>query len=241
MVTRRKAGMSGLVATLMIVVLAACSSAGDDSPAAGSRPIATPDATSTATPIPSSGALEPGTYSFSALDPDFDASYRITMDVPDGYEGFGGWGVFQPGKGQGISAWVVGNVYADPCHWIGTLPDPPVGSSVDGLVAALASQKGHHASTPTDVTVDGFTGKYMEQTVPGGIDLADCDNGQFRTWVDTGLQGARWLRPGQRDLLWIVDIGGVPLVIDVALGRGTSPQDRAERLQIVESIHIEPL
>ena len=241
MVTRRKEGVPGLLATVMIVVLAACSSPGNDAQPERSGPTATPDQTSTPTPVPSSGALEPGTYAFGTLDPDFDASYRITMEVPDGYEGFEGWGVFQPGKGQGISAWVVGNVYADPCHWIGTLPDPPVGSSVDGLVAALASQKEHPASKPTEVTVGGFTGKQLETTVPRGIDLADCDNGQFRAWVDTTFQGARWLQPGQRDLLWIIDVSGVPLVIDVALGRRTSPQDRAERLQIVESIRIEPL
>jgi hypothetical protein len=30
------------------------------------------------------GPLEPGTYIFRPLDPDFDASHRITIDVPDG-------------------------------------------------------------------------------------------------------------------------------------------------------------
>jgi hypothetical protein len=183
--------------------------------------------------------MKPGTYAFSTLDPDFDASYRITMDIPDGYQGFGGYAVIKLGENQGMSTWVVGNVYADPCHWIGTLLDPPVGSSVDGLVAALASQKGRHASTPTDVTVDGFAGKYMELTVPARINLADCDGGQFRTWLGTD-GGARYLEPGQRDLLWIVDVDGVPLVIDVALGAGTSAQDRADRIKIVESVQIDP-
>jgi hypothetical protein len=183
--------------------------------------------------------MKPGTYVFSTLDPDFDASYRITMDIPDGYKGYGGYAVIKLGEIQGISTWVVGNVYADPCHWSGTLLDPPVGSSVDGLVAALASQKGRHASTPTDVTVDGFAGKYMELTVPAGIYLAECDGGEFRTWLGTD-GGERYLQPGQRDLLWIVDVDGTPLVIDAALGAGTSAQDRADRIKIVESVQIDP-
>jgi len=235
--TRRKAGVYGLVATLMILagVLAVRSLPGNDAQPVIPGSIATP----TATPIPSSGAMKPGTYVFSTFDPDFDASYRITMDIPDGYEGFEGFAVIKLGENQGMSTWVVGDVYADPCHWIGTLLDPPVGSSVDGLVAALASQKGRHASTPTDVTVDGFAGKYMERTVPARINLADCDGGEFRTWLGTD-GGARYLDPGQRDLLWIVDVDGTALVIDAALGAGTSAQDRAERIQIVKSIRIDP-
>jgi hypothetical protein len=114
-----------------------------------------------------------------------------------------------------------------------------VGSSVDGLVAALASQKGRQASTPTDLTVDGFAGKYMELTVPARIYLAECDGGQFRTWLGTDGR-ERYLKPGQRDLLWIVDVDGTPLVIDAALGAGTSAQDRAERIQIVNSVRIDP-
>jgi hypothetical protein len=235
--TRRKAGAYALVATLMVLagVLAVCSLAGNDA----RQVIPGSTATSTTTPVPSSGPMKPGTYAFSTLDPDFDASYRITMDIPAGYVGFGGYAAHKLGETQGISTWVVGNVYADPCHWTGTLLDPPVGSSVDGLVAALASQKGHHASTPTDVTVDGLAGKYMELTVPARINLADCDGGQFRTWLDT-VGGERYLEPGQRDLLWIVDVDGTPLVIDAALEAGTSAQDRAERIQIVDSVSIDP-
>ncbi len=76
--------------------------------------------------------------------------------------------------------------------------------------------------------------------MPARIDLADCDGGEFRTWVDPTLEGARYLNPGQRDLLWIVEVDGVPVVIDVALGAGTLGQDRAERIQMVKSVRIDP-
>ena len=239
----QRAGVFALVAALAVAGLATGISMlrSDDEGKAipGSIP------TQTATPIPSlhSGALEPGTYVISTLDPDFDASYRITMDVPDGYEGLAeGVGVAKLGRiGQmAVSAWVIGDVYADPCRWSSTLLDPPPVSSVDALVAALARQKGLRVSTPTDITVDGFAGTSMERTVPAGTTLAECDGVQFRPWLDTN-GGERYLEPGQHDMLWIIDVDGVPLLIDASLGEaGTSAQDRAEHIQIAESLQIDP-
>jgi hypothetical protein len=213
------------VAILMIAagVLAACSSAGGDtqSGATGSSP--TPD---------------PSLHVFKT-DTDFDASYRITMHLLDGYAGDQGGAVFGTDDGQGMSTWTVRNVYAEPCRWAGTLLDPPIDPSVDGLVAGLASQKDRHATVPTDISLSGFTGKFMEVTTPAGIDVVDCDGGEFRTWIDAN--GQRNLEADQRDLLWIVDVDGTRLVIDSALGPETTQQDRADRIQMVESIRIEPV
>lgn len=204
-------------------------------------------ATPTAPPIPAlssaSGPLEPGTYVVSTLDRGFDASHRITITVPDGYENFEGFAVgprLASGETQtAVSAWVVGNVYDDPCHRSRTALDPAVASSVESLVAALANQRGLHASTPIDIEVDGYTGRYLERTVLAGITLTDCDENQFRTWLDTD-GGARYILPGQLDLLWIVDVDGVPLVIDVAIRSPRWAHVRAELIQIVESIRIDP-
>jgi hypothetical protein len=237
METHRNSGVHRLSATLVIAlgILTACSAAGEDTAPAGSGDVA-PSAAATLLP---DGQMDAGRYAFRTGVPDFDASYRVTMDVPSGYDGSGHFVIFK-GPGQGISTWLVGNVYADPCHSDSTLLDPPVGSSVDDLVAALENQRQHPASTPTHVTLDGFSGKYMEMTVPAGVNLADCDHGEFRTWTHP-RGGQRSLEPGQRDLLWIVDVDGVTLVIDAALGAKTSQQDRAERTQIVESAQIEHL
>lgn len=240
---RRKAGALALVAVLVVagvVVGINTLGSGDEAKVIpGSAP------TPTATPIPSlhSGALEPGTYVVRTLDPAFDASYRITMDVPDGYEAFpDGSGVAKLGRiGQmAVGAWIIGDVFADPCRWKTTRLDPPPVSSVDALVAALAGQKGLRVSTPTDITVDGFAGTYMERTVRAGTNLADCDGIHFRPWLATD-GGERYLEPGQRDILWIVDVDGVPLVIDASLGEaGTSAQDRAAHIHIAESLQIHP-
>jgi hypothetical protein len=240
---RRRAGALVLVAVLVIagvVVGISTLRSGDEGKVIpGSAP------TPTATPVLPlhSGALEPGTYVVSTLDPDFDAKYRITMDVPDGYEGFpDGSGVAKLGRiGQmAVGAWVIGDVYADPCRWETTLLDPPPVSSVDALVAALAGQKGLRVSTPTDITVDGFAGTSMERTVHAGTNLADCDGGHFRPWLGTD-GGERYLDPGEHVRLWIIDVEGVPLVIDASLGEaGTSAQDRAAHIQIAESVRIDP-
>jgi hypothetical protein len=239
-------GLAALVGAFAGVrTIQAASRPGQDTQPAGTGTAAVPDSPSTATPIPSLqyGALEAGTYVVKTLDPDFDAKYRITMDVPDGYSGMAeGYGVAKQGRiGQmAVGAWVIGDVYADPCRWETTLLDPPPVSSVDALVAALAGQKGLRVSTPTDIRVDGFAGKSMERTVRAGINVADCDGGEFRTFLDTG-GGNRYLEPGTRVMLWIIDVDGVPLVIDASLGAaGTSARDRAAHIQIAESVRIDP-
>ena len=139
---------------------------------------------------------------------------------------------------HGVSAWVIGDVYGDPCRSSSTRLDPPPVSSVDDLVAALASQQGLRVTTPTDITLSGFAGRHMERTVPAGTNLDECNGAQFLLWLATD-GGERYVEPGQHDLLWIVDVDGVPLLFDAALGEGTTAQDRAELIQMVESIRIE--
>jgi hypothetical protein len=222
------------ISVAFATTLAACSGDG-----AGTAPAPSP----TATPIPSlpySGALEPGTYVASTLDPGFDASHRITISVPSGWEGFGEWAVVNAGSGpdMGAAPGIVENTYAKPCRWERTALDPPLGPQVDDLVAALANQQGRHATTPTDVTLDGYAGKYMVLTTPAGINPADCDGGEFRSWLGTD-GGASYTQPGEHHLLWILDVDGVRLVIEARYSPGNSAQDRAELLQIVESIRID--
>lgn len=197
----------------------------------------------TRVPLATEGPLEPGTYVIRTLDRDFDASHRITIEVPAGYEGSrGAFAVLRINRtGQmAVSAWVIGDIYGDACKWSGTLLDRSTDPSVDGVVTALAGQRGLRTSTPTDVTVDGYAGKFIERTVPPGTDLSACTRYEYRTWLGTH-GGPRFLGPGQRDRLWILDVDGVPLVIDASLGGpGTSAEARAEHIQIAESVQIDP-
>ncbi len=204
----------------------------------GTRPGGKPTDTNTTQPVPilPDSVVEPGRYLLTP-DPNLDASYMITMEVPEGYlGGAGGW-VQKPGTSQtGLIVMAIGDVYADACQWRGTASAV---SSTDEVVAALASQKGIRSSPPTDITLDGFAAIRMERTIPVRASQSDCDLLQFRTWVETG-GGPRYLgSPGQTDLLWILDIDGTPLVIDVALDVEATAGDRAELLQMVESIQID--
>ena len=238
----RNRKLSALVVAAAIALLAVVVVIRAGGEGTGTQPGGQPTGTTEIPPLPW-GALEPGRYavSITSYPAALDYSPLVTIDVPEGYEGLGRWAVLKPGTNQtGLSVWAIGQVYADACKWSGTqLPPPTVGSAND-LAAALASQEGLRVSTPTDATVDGFAGTYMERTVPAGSKTFRCDEGVFRVWLDTE-GGNRWLGgAGQLDLLWILDVDGVPLVVDVSLGAEASAQDRAELVQMVESIRIDP-
>jgi hypothetical protein len=238
----KKIGAIAVTAVLVVagVVVGISTLRSGDVQPAGSGPKPPPVSTATTTFLPSSGSVEPGMYVVSAIDPAFDASYTIAVTVPDGYQAFDGWGIMKDEGREWMSASVVGRVYADPCHWRGTATDPPTGRNFHALVAALANQQGLHASTPIDVTLDGFAGKRMGRTVPASVSLADCDDGQLRFWLDTG--GGERYTPftGEHQELWVVDVDGVPLVIEAAWPLGASAQVQAELTQMVETINIEP-
>jgi hypothetical protein len=236
---RWKPTIFAFLTVLVAWTFAGCAEQGDDrvKPTPGEpEDASSPDAIAS---LPG-GALEPGRYIFNSFDPGLDASHRITIDVPDGYMGFEGWAALKAGTSQtAVSTMALGGVYADACQWEGTLLDRSAISSTDEVVAALATQKGLRVSTPTDVTVDGFAGTYMERRVPVRTDLSECDGGQFRVYLEPG-GGDRYLVRGLLQRLWILDIEGVPLVIEAGNDPGTSALVRAELIQMAESIRIDP-
>jgi hypothetical protein len=188
------------------------------------------------TPRLSSGDLEPGTY---ALDsPDFPV--RITFDVPDGWRGAPGReaaGVWKPTAGLPdlsimVAFWVVALVSEDPC---GTDSMALAGSSVDDLATVIASWPEFETTGPTDVTLDGYEGTTLEFTVPD--DSEQCVGGDFDMWRSGGI--TRGANEGNHSQLWILDVDGTRLVVEVVDSPGGSDQDRAESLQIFESIQIE--
>jgi hypothetical protein len=148
----------------------------------------------------------------------------------------------------GVSVWDVGQVYRDPCHWQGQGFDP--GPGVQNLVAALVAQKLRNATTPTDVTLAGYAGKYLEWSVPADLkssswtsfDACDLDSDgvhrDFLSWLGNG-EGDRYEEvPGQVDQLWVLDVNGQRLVVDAAYSPGTSQADRAELERLVDSLRF---
>lgn len=155
----------------------------------------------------------------------------------------------KPGPVLGISVWNVGLVYRDPCHWHdnGFVPKP----GVDNLVAALVAQKLRNATTPMDVTLAGYAGKYLELSVPADMksstwtDFDACDVAEdgtdrdFAGWLGIGW-GERYEQvPGQIDQLWVLNVKGQRLLVDATYSPDTSQADRAQMDRIVKSIRFE--
>ncbi|MEX1263408.1 MAG: hypothetical protein WEE66_05645 [Actinomycetota bacterium] len=212
---------------------------------AGSSTTPTPSSPALAAPLVEGKVLDARRYALDLhLYAGSPVTLRVTFRIPDGWEAWK-YGVVdtegggEPPAGRGVGFWIVDEVYADPCRWNRGWIDPAVGSSVLDLVAALAEQRQRYATTPRDVTLAGYPGKQMQLQVPPTIDFSDCWHSEFHSWTALPSGGRYHQGPGQYDRLWIVDVDGVRLVIRAAFFPKTSPEDRAELLQIVESVRIE--
>jgi hypothetical protein len=188
------------------------------------------------------GSVAPGRYAFASGGSELDAAYRITIAVPDGYTSVGNAAVLKQGTGQtSVSTLAIDDVYTDPCGWqTSAMADAAQITSAEGLAATLASQEGLRISAPTTVTVDGFPATYLERRVPNAANIrSECDLAQFHLYRSPEF-GDRWLDgDGQIQHLWIVDVDGIPFVIDATSQPDTSPEVKAELRQMVDSIHID--
>ena len=147
-----------------------------------------------------------------------------------------------------MGVWDVGQVFRDPCHWQGQGFDP--GPSVSALVAALVAQRMRNATRPTDVTLAGYQGKYLEWSVPATIESSAlsefdaCDvepDGQhhdFQGWLGNGMGNRYEQVPGQVDRLWVLDVNGQRLVVDATYSPDTTQADRDELARVVESLRF---
>lgn len=176
-----------------------------------------------------------------------DDSIRFTFTVPDG------WAVapFQsvwlangqssPPSGAGMIFGRGGWLHSDPCvtndhvQLDGAPVDVPVGPTVDDFANALAEHPVLDVTAPVDVNLDGYSGKYVDLQVPA--DISACATSYF-PW-----EGGRSLYaqgPSHRWHLWILDVGGVRVVIQTGDYAATPLQRQNELQSIVESIQIEP-
>ena len=105
-----------------------------------------------------------------------------------------------------------------------------------------------HATTPTDVTLGGYRGRYLQWSVPthmvvtGDADFQGCSvfpsNGHrdFVSWFGNGL-GERYEQvAGQVDRLWILNVHGQRLLVDATYSPDTTQTQRHELGRIAKSI-----
>ena len=241
----------GAAAVVVVLVVGAQFFGSPSNLGSGGGPSPTPPPTATPEPTPQ-GLLPEGPHNLWSRD--LGVTISVTIPAP-GWNGEPGEGTLAKNDygdapdGAGLIVFAQTNdllvglgdlyVYGDPCHWASTKPDTPV-TTVDEAVTALANQASRDATTPVDVTVDGHAGKYITLHVPDNAVFSDCDQGEFRTFVE-GDDSARYHQdPGQIDKLWIVDVDGQPAILDIAWYDGT-PQAVVDEMEaIVESITFGP-
>lgn len=245
----RTLSTAGMVCGLLIVLAACAASAPTTSAPSGTATNAASPSTAptgpagpTPIPLPSSGQLEPGTYSIN--DRNITQATRFIFTLPAGWatdDGFVTKHVDQP-EAVELSTWVVSHVHSDSClHTTETLVD--VGTSPDDLVSTLLTLKNRVVSQPMDVTLGGFPAKRLELSVPADLDVSTCTFGAIKNWPDPGPDESGGLccgGPGHVDAVYVVDINGKALAVVARHLPGSSPGDLAELQTILDSIKIEP-
>ncbi len=213
-------------------------------PTATPQPSLTDTPTSTPTPM-AEGHPPGGPYVL------WETGVFMTVGIPaPGWYGEPGDGVLVKDRnadapdGAGMIVFPEGGelyVYGDPCQWSTTRPDTPA-TTVDEVIAALAAQASRDASAPVDVTVDDYAGKSITLHVPDDAVFSECDQGKFGSFGMDGpdVSPFRYHQdPGQIDKLWILDVEGKLVVIDIEYYAGT-PQEVVDELEaIVNSITFE--
>jgi hypothetical protein len=227
----------GLALTAAVVVALVLGISLLSGPSVGDHRDATPTPRPSASPISRPGATWPlaaGTYSL----PDFPLA--ITFTVPTGWHSCSDNLVEQSvcytstdfALDTRVSFLIVENVVADPCSPGEEPLDPPVGPSVDDLVAAISSLEGFEASAPVALTLGGYHGKRFTLTTP--IDPG-CD---LKTWATKDRTNG--VSPGEVNLLQVLDVAGTRLVIAGAYypAEPAAPERRAAIEQIIASVQI---
>ena len=219
-------------------------------PGVGAQPTPTP----TPSPQPLPGGvldLEPGRYWLNAVGASSGTPVpRIAVTMPAGWTADGDlvlknyapdlnpgeFDASDAGAGPSLVAWQISGTFVDPCtnH---TLVKPAPGPGIDALADALAHQPGTTAGPPTAVTVDGYSGKFVELTVTA--DITKCVD-KFSIW--TSADGnSRWVQgTNETNRIYILDVDGRRFTFSARIPARTTTADRAELEAIIASIDIEP-
>lgn len=204
-------------------------------------PLVSPTPSASPTPAPTagphqmySGDLAPGAY-FGRVQ---GKPLTWTFTVPAGWTGNSLWSLtasqgYGGPAGIGIGATGAVNVPSDPCDGVGKTSD---GESVADVVAALEARDDLVVSNAIDAALGGYSGTRVDVEVPA--DLSACDN----WFIFAEPDGSGFYAQGPSNLLriWILDVEGRPIVIQIESFAGTPATDLAEAQQIVDSIVITP-
>ena len=127
------------------------------------------------------------------------------------------------------------DMYADACNYRSGLLTPRLGPTVDDFVTAVTAQANTEiVRAPEPVTVDGYTGVTL--TIRNAADGVTC--GELTRWPTSA--GDRTSPMGEVSRLWVLDVEGTRVVIDIGSQPTPDPDVLAEAEAIVESIDLGP-
>jgi hypothetical protein len=202
-------------------------------PTAQASPSNSPSQDATQPPLPLTFRpfAEPG-------DDPRDDTIQVTFDLPPSWERFDDVGALtlgnQPPNGAAVLFYRMNGLFSQPCRPAGdeAAADIPVGPTVDDFVTALVDHPSLDVTAPVDVTLAGYSGKYVVLTIPD--DISECD--RYRP-----LDGHLYAQgPGHRWHMWVLDVDGVRVVVESDDYAGTPAQRLAEAQAILDSLEITP-
>jgi len=189
------------------------------------------------------GPLKAGAWVVPMWGKDPDTLPRAVVQVPPGYGSPGGFVVDRGADGDpqnhgDVAFWTVQSVVRDPCEGV-TAADP--GPTVRDLANAVRAQPGLKTTAPQQVTVDGYSGLYLEVTLPKKTSrLLGCNSSQYALWrTDNGDYFAPDIA-GTINRFWILDINGQRVVMNASTTPGEDADATAEVLRIAASTHFLP-
>jgi hypothetical protein len=215
-------------------------------PPATASPAAAPTATPTPAPLPADSPLKPGRYRMGSIGQVGSVPPVLSITVPSGWTSGDTHLInknYGADAGAALGVWQISGGFKQPCtdH---TLITPTPGPGTAELLTALASQPGITAGPITDVTVDRYSGKYVDLTVATDIATCPIDPGEGPLsgfWLWASADGDRRYVQGsdETDRIYAVDVNGTRFTFFARIPKRTTAGDRAELQAIIDSITIE--
>ena len=199
-------------------------------------PTASPSvsAAPSATPGPATLTVEapyPATVSFQVV------TQGWTLWGNDGLGGKGWYKRSMDPPGMGFTFWTAENVYATPCGTNTGAQNPPIGPTVDDLADALVKQPGTVVNQDKPVTVDGYSGRFLDYTADYSLGCTAATH--LYRWT-TARTSFREALDGEHDQVWILDVAGKRIIIDAFEFVNTAAADRAELRTLIDTVQISP-
>jgi hypothetical protein len=208
-------------------------------PAPTFTPTASPSATPTPSTAPSGGPLTgiaPDTTlgeGIYEVGTPFAMPFTLQLPPDTVFRGVeAGSATFATLDGS-VEVYLPDAVFSDPCRLAG---DAAPVSDADDLVAALTSMSGFSATTPTTTTVAGRSARQFVLTNTVDTATAGCARElMLPLFTYAGHAEGAATNGGQRQVVWVVDVGSTPLLI---LGDGWHDSRRADLEALIETVRL---